>query len=325
MIIRQLLITLLLCVAFVYTQEHRLVAIMHTSENFMTVLKGIQDELMDDFAIDIIDVDEHKTQAQAWQQVQKLAPDGLILMDAQAISFAEYFQSQDPDYKQKPKFVLMTLQVEKATENLQNVIGIRFEVPGYTTFTNFRIISEKDFNKVGVFYRKSFEHDITESKRLLANEQIELVAFCMDCDTPDKELSERDALRQLNNGWRELRREKVEVLWMLADNAILNGTTLRDFWVKTIARQRVPLVVPLERFAEPAVNLGVFVTQPDYFQLGAQLAGQVLQVFEEEEELDNIGFEPLISIRSIVNARKARTIRWGLNAERMGRVDKVLE
>ncbi|KMQ49932.1 hypothetical protein CHISP_3146 [Chitinispirillum alkaliphilum] len=322
--IARLIIIITVLWAHSWAESVSFVALMPSSENFKLALRGIEDELMGEYEIEVIDVDKVSPE-EAFDLASKYDPSALILMDAKAVRFAEHFQNENEKFVQMPKFVLMTLQVEKTAKNLENTVGIRFEVPGYTTFTNFRIISERDFSKVGVFYRKDFQEDIMESQRLLAREEIEIISYCLDCDNSGSELSERDALRGLNAGWRQMRRDGVEVLWMLADNAILNAATLRDFWIRTIASRRIPVVVPLERFVETSANLGVFVTQPDYLHMGSQLAGQIFQFFEDGEELENIGFEPLISITSVLNANRANRIRWGLDSERLGRVDRILE
>lgn len=75
-------------------------------------------------------------------------------MDTKALSLALELQKYDSAFTALPKFVLMTLQVKSMAKGLSNTAGITFEVPLYTLVTNFRIISQNDFFKVGIFYRK---------------------------------------------------------------------------------------------------------------------------------------------------------------------------
>ena len=109
-----------------------------------------------------------------------------------------------------PKFVFMTLLADLTARGLSNTAGITFEVPLYTLVTNFRIISQKDFSRIGIFYRISFARSVEESKKLLEREQIRISAVCVDCDQ-GKKPSIENTLRIMNDSLDKLvSDEKVE-------------------------------------------------------------------------------------------------------------------
>ncbi|HKP95747.1 MAG TPA: hypothetical protein VJ385_08315 [Fibrobacteria bacterium] len=301
----------------------RLLAIMPMSDSFQEAVEGMKSDLGKDYQITAFDV-QGPNPAEALLRIHKsTAPDGLILMDSKAINLVEELKGRDSALAKIPKFVLMTLKAEQAVKGLENVAGIRFEVPAYTIFTNLQAITRKDFRKIGVFHRRSFSGFVEESKRFLAKEKMELIGQCLDCGKAEV-ISQDEVLDKLRAGLDEMRKQKVEIVWMLADNLIVNRVTLKRFWMGRFKESRLPLVVPLANMVSLESNLGFFAAFPDYTQLGAQAAQQVIQVFESKEDVSRVGFEPLVSIQMTVNADMARRAGWELREDKLSQVKTVL-
>lgn len=301
----------------------RLLAIMPMAESFRQTLSGMESDLGGDYELRSFDADTRSAPAALLERCRAFRPEGLVLMDAKAIRLAKDLQKRDTAFARLPKFVLMTLKAEDAVQGLDNVAGIRFEVPAYTIFTNLRILSAKDFRKVGVFHRKGFSEWIEESRRFLAKENIELASLCLDCGR-DSALSPGETTRAMKAGMQEFLDRKVEVAWMLADNALVNETTLKGFWLPRFRRGAVPLVVPLANLAGLDLDMGLFAAYPDYFQLGVQSAQQIIQVFESGIPVGDIGLESLISIQTTFNEEVSRRTGWGLRPGSAHRVNTIL-
>jgi len=305
--------------------ETRLLCIMPMGPYFQKSLSGISVELGSKYHIDTLDVSKAENLDVALATLKKVKPEGLILMDTKAIRIAGLLQARDSAILAMPKFVLMTLQADTAAKDLKNVAGVRFEVPGYTLVTGFRAISSSDVTKVGVFYRKSFQSVIDNSTKLLAKEKIELVGACIDCDAA-KALTPELAIKTMGKQLKVLVKEKnVQAIWLLADNMIINQESVSSFWLGKVARTKKPVLVPLENLASLQIGVGVYAADPDYEELGTQSAGQIVQVFEEETPASDIGFEPLISVKTILNLDVAKRLGWQIKQDKVSGISKVLK
>jgi ABC-type uncharacterized transport system substrate-binding protein len=246
-------------------------------------------------------------------------------MDRQAIKIAEALQKFDNAFVAMPKFVYMTLLVEVSAKGLSNAAGIRFEVPIYTLVTNFRIISQTEFLKVGIFHRKSYTGAIEEAEKLLSKEQISLNPVCVDCEKNGK-TTQSDALSVMRKSFDAMLKEHgADIFLVPADNLVVNNSSLGEFWIGTVKKKNLPVIASLDMLANPSIALAVFTADPDLQQLGAQAANQIMGFFENGTPLGDIGFEPVISIKSTLNESIAKEIGWKLNAGKLGRINKIVK
>jgi hypothetical protein len=292
---------------------------------FQAVLSGIRSELDSMYKIDAVNTSKPFTVEEVGDKCKKAGVKALILMDRKAIAAALNLQKQDSVFRAIPKFVYMTLMAEATTKGLDNVAGIKFEVPIYTLVTNFRIVSLKDFAKVGVFYRKSYTGSIEEAKKLLDKEKISLQAVCIDCEKGEK-TTIQDAMDIMKKTFDKMVKEQgCEAFLVLVDNLVVNNTSLTGFWLEKVKKKKVPVIAPLDMLASPQIALAVFTADPDLPQLGAQAANQIIECFENETPLQSIGFEPTISIKSTLNQAVAKEINWKLKVEKLGRINKLIK
>jgi ABC-type uncharacterized transport system substrate-binding protein len=302
-----------------------LVALVPANEHFQTVLDGIRDQAGPGYHIDVIDINTKPTVKTIADQCISIKAAGLILMDIKAANVVLELQKYDSAFMALPKFVLMTLLAELNAKGLSNAAGISFEVPLYTLITNFRIISQKDFSRIGIFYRNSFTRSIEESKKLLEKEKIALSAICVDCDQNQK-TSIENALGVMNASLdRMVAQEKIEVFIVPADNLIVNSKSLSGFWMGKINKKRIPVIATIDFLASEQFGTAVFTADPDLSQLGAQAANQIVEHFENKIPMDKIGFEPTISIKSTLNMNVAEKLGWKLKSEKLGRISTIIK
>lgn len=302
----------------------RLLAIVPDGEPFRQALEGLKTDLGEKYQVQRFDAGCDNAADSLRRTIRAFSPQGLVLMDSKAILLVRELQKGDSGIPLLPKFVLMTLKVDGAIQGLGNVTGIRFEVPAYTIFTNLNILSGNEIHKIGVFYRKSFSGFVEESKRFLAKEKLELVGECLDCGSGGN-MPPSAVSKKLKEGMTRLATQKVEVIWMLADNVLVNETTIREFWLTRFKEYGLPVVVPVPNLASLELNLGMFGVWPDYHQLGMQAAQQVIQVFESGESPVEIGLEPLISVQTVINLEVAKRVKWPVKGEKLYRVTSVLK
>ena len=302
-----------------------LAALMPFEGRFQTVLEEIRDQAGPGYSIDVIDINKNPTVKTISDRCTSVNATGLILMDTKAVNAALELEKYDSAFKAMPKFVYMTLLSELVARGLSNTAGITFEVPFYTLVTNFRIISQKDFARVGIFYRSSFAHSIEESKRLLEREQITISAVCLDCDN-GKKPSIENLLHIMNDSLDKLvSKEKVEVFIVPADNFIVNSKTLSEFWLGKIRKKRIPVIATIDFLASAQFGAAVFAADPDLTQLAAQAANQITKHFEDKTPMNKIGFEPTISIKSTLNIHVADELGWDLKNEKLRRITTIIK
>ncbi len=293
------------------------------SPNFLSAIEGLRSELGENYALDTLDLGSIKSSKKLGEGVRNSRAKAIVLMDNRSVVLAKELSKIDTTFAKLPKFVLMVLQADKALLGLPHVAGIRFEVPGYTVFTQFRNLSESKVTKVAVFHRKRFQESVLEEKRLLQKEKIVIQDYCLDCN--DDKLKDQKLLDALQLAADEALKKGTDAFWMLPDNAIVNSKSLENFWIGSLKKKKKPIVVPLENLASLEMGMGIFSANPDYLQLGIQSAQQILQVLEEHESPDSIGLEPLISVQTVINLDVAKIIGWKFNTEKLSNVNKVLQ
>lgn len=314
-----------LAIATTIAAKTNLVALIPPDKQFQQVLDGMQSELDANYSINVVTMTKSFKFDDLTQKCKNNDIKALILMDDAAIDAVRELQETDSFFVKMPKFVFMTLQVENTTKGLSNVAGIKFEVPIYTLVTNFRIISQKDISNIGIFYRQSFSGSIEEAKKMLENEQISLNAVCVDCKDNGKATTQK-ALSVMDNSIDKMVKEQgCEAFLVLADNLIMNNTSLNDFWIGKVKKLNVPVIAPFEMLASKKVGLAIFAADPDLIQLGAQGANQIIEYFENGSSLDAIGFEPTISIKSTLNESVSKDLGWKLKSEKLRRINQIIK
>jgi hypothetical protein len=302
-----------------------LVALMPVEGRFQTVLEELRDQAGPDYHIDVIDINKNPTVKTIANQCTSVDAAGLILMDTKAVKAAFELEKFDSSFKALPKFVFMTLRSELVAGGLSNTAGITFEVPFYTLVTNFRIISQKDFSRIGIFYRNSFARSIEESRRLLEREQIAILAVCVDCDQNQK-TSIENALNIMNASLdRMVAKDKVEVFIVPADNLLVNAKSVAEFWMGKIKKKKIPVIAAIDFLASEQFGVAVFAADPDMTQLAVQAANLINEHFENKKPMEKIGFEPTISIKSTLNMHIADELGWKLKNEKLGRITTIIK
>jgi ABC-type uncharacterized transport system substrate-binding protein len=318
-------VTILFISVFNAAAVFNLAALMPGEGKFMSVLEELRKQTGNNYRIHVIDMNKFSNAEDIAAQCSANNIQALILMDTKAIRAAMALEKIDSAFKNLPKFALMTLMVEATSRGLSNVAGVKFEVPFYTVVVNFRIISRKDIKKIGIFYRRSFSGIIEESKKFLGKEGIAICPICIDCDSKQK-ADPDNALKIMNSSLDQMvRDEKIDAFLVPADNLIVNSKSLGAFWINKVKKMKIPVIAPLDMLASSKVGAAIFTADPDLPQLAAQAAGQIVGFFEDRTSMEQIGFEPTISIKSTLNIHVAHEIGWKLKDDKLSRITTIVE
>lgn len=293
-------------------------------EAFESVVSGVERELGDEYTLERFKADA--APAIMAKRLEAKEFKGIIALDGPSLDAIVEYQKTAKSAG-VPIFVGATLQVKSEVERrgIKDACGVEFEVPAFTQFSNLKFVSTGKFDKVGVLYRSDFDPMIQAAKTQLAQtENLELIGYCIDCD--GSKLDEKTVVKKLDEGWKKIGDTPNMAFWLLADNGVLTNKTLAEFWLKKVAKAKVPVVAPLEMFVNGQKGLGEMALMSmgaDYVELGSQIAGNVRAVLEDGETAADQGFEPLVSVKKALNTKKADKIDWELNSENLSRVDKL--
>lgn len=310
---------------FIRAETH-LMAILPATGQFNVALEGIKNELGPNYHIWNVDVSSDIPEASdIITQCYSRKISGLILMDMKAITLCTEMAKIDSSIRMMPKFVLMTVQADRAVVGMQNTAVIKFDVPAYSSIVAFRHVSKRDFTKVGVFYRKQFSKIVEDGTRQLEKEKISIVGVCLDCEntvSADSKYFIRKMRRSIKH---MVKKDNVEVIWMLPDDVTVNSRSIEKFWLTKVKKMNIPVLVPLENLASSQIGVGIMSAAPDYDALGTQTAGQIIQVFENGRSAGEIGSEMLIGIKTTINMDVARDIGWEFQKENLNRIEKIIK
>lgn len=296
--------------------------LMPQGEQFQKVFQGIKDELDEDYNTIKVELNTKDIIANV-KKLESIKPSLIVLMENRSIPVIAKYQ-ENPVNQVTPILAAMILNVKSETKELKNIGGIKFEIPAYTIFSNIRILSESQFKTIGVFYNKDFQEFIDLSRKMVEKEKMELKAYCVDCEG---DLSDSKVAKYMSKVFKKqmLKKDDVDVLWMLPDNRLLNAKTLKSFWTKHPKKKKTPLVVPIENLVTPKADLGMIMFNRDYEELGTQAASKVQEILEDEVPMEEVGFEELLSVSPILNKKRAKRIKWKLKEDKLSGLKKVYE
>lgn len=250
-------------------------------------------------------------------------PKSLILLDNQALQFAKRLRDESDTYLANMRGVVgMGLNLKKELKDDPRFCGVAYEVPGYTLVTNFRKIYRKRLETVLAIYRKStFQHAIDDARKQLALEKINLIAIDAEASGSD----ERTLMATVEKGLaEEVSGQKVDVVWVIGDNGLINAKTFSSIWLDKSAKFSIPFLCGLQQFANPKLNFCTYAASPQDAGIVDQLAQMTLSLIEDGVDPLELGVDYLLSTDKVINMRKVRDIKAVVDMDKDSEV-KVLE
>ncbi len=285
---------------------------------FDQAVKGLSDELEEDFAIVEMVVGRETTVSDIKMKVDVVSPKIVVLMDNQSISLFKQYQGQLPDSQfHVPSVSIMGVFLDIAIDGLSNAAGIYYEVPVVTSIVNLRSVLNMRFDKVGLVYRPFIGQFVQENTEYCAKEGVELVAHEISLKSNVK--------KELKRGLKALRKKvKVDAIWVPNDSLLVNNVLLQEVWLPFANRYKKPIIVGVEILVDPLFNFGTFAVIPDHTALGMQAAEMVFDAMENNWRLESNKVEPPRSVYKIINLKQARRL-FSVNEEGLANIDKISE
>jgi ABC-type uncharacterized transport system substrate-binding protein len=285
---------------------------------FSEVVSGISGDLEEDLNFEVYVIGKGSKVSEIETQIQKHKPKIIVLVENSAINLYAKYQKANPDSQFPPSVAVAALFVDRFLTNLKNATGIRYEIPAVTSIVNMRSVLSKKVKRVGVVHRKWMKSLIEENAKYCRSEGIELVPISIP--NKDKKLD-----KKLNAGLKSLINQKVDAIWVLNDNALLNGNMIRSAWLPTVGKARLPVIVGIKPMLSTKLNFGSFAIVPDHYALGVQAASLIGEIMEEGWEIGDRDIEQPVSVKKVVNVSVLNNKKVKYREDQLSAMDEIVQ
>lgn len=286
------------------------------SANFEEVMRGMNDDLEGEVTLNELLVKKGSSVSDIEKKFKQSPPDLVILMGNKAVNLYAKFQSKNPDRKYPPAIAMAALFIDKFVTKLKNATAIRYEIPAVTSAVVMRTVLGKPIKKLGVVYREWMKDIIEENRRFCEAEGIELIGVQLPNKAKKMENEVKKALKQLD--------KNVDALWILNDNSLLTGKSIGKAWLPSRGKSKIPAIVGIKLFMTK-FPLGSFAIVPDNYGLGAQAAGMIFELIENDFELEDTDIQQPVSVKKFVNVKTLDSKGVGYQSSKLSQVDEVIK
>jgi len=280
------------------------------------VLRGIGDELSDQYTVVRRELSAETTVETLSRLLSEVNPRLLVLLDNSTVHLYRAYQSaQPPGTSFLPAVVLMTAFMEQTAAGLQNLAGISYEIPAVTALVDLRSVLGQPLRKIGVLYRSGFGAFVEHQKQLAAVEGFSIVGRVLEDGNRRKAL--KRGLRKL------LDYDRVDAIWVLNDSSLVNPELLARAWLPVLRHGHVPVLVGVPSLVSERLEFGTFAVVPEHRALGAQAAGLIEDIAENGWQVPLRHFLSPVAVEKILHIGLARTSS-SICDEKLHEVDRVI-
>ncbi|MFT5298129.1 MAG: ABC-type uncharacterized transport system substrate-binding protein [Colwellia sp.] len=312
---RSLLISLLLFIFIspAFAEDHVLV-IRGKTAIFEEVLKGISDDIEDEVSLVEMVISNNSSDHDIAKMFNQYHPRLVILMGNKAVNLYSDFQENNSKVKFPPAIAMAALFIDEFSSKLKNSTAIRYEIPAVTSAVTMRNVLNKPVKKIGVIYRSWMKNLIEENKRYCLAEGIELIGIELPNKISNVSSSIKSSLNILSN--------KVDAIWILNDNSLLTRDALTKAWLPLRKKSKLPAIVGIKQFITK-IPLGSFAIIPDNYGLGAQAAGIIFEIIENNWTLENTKILQPVSVKKFMNTVRLDTKGIGYQVDMLNQIEEV--
>ena len=287
-------------------------------EAFDKVVAGVIDDLEEDLSFETVVLNKNSSIGDIDKSIKKYKPKVIVLIENNSLKLYGKYQKAHPKQSYPPSVAVAALFVDRFLTNVKNATGIRYEIPAVTSIVNMRSVISTPIKKVGVVHRAWMKSLIEENAKYCRAEGIELVSISIP--NKDKKLENK-----LKSGLKSLISDDVDAIWVLNDNALLNGKMIRAAWLPTISKAKLPVIVGIKPMLSTKLNFGSFAIVPDHYALGVQAASIIGEIMEEDWEVGDRDIEQPVSVKKIVNTSVLNKKKVKYYEDKLSTMDKVVQ
>ncbi|MDJ0835469.1 MAG: hypothetical protein QNK37_03070 [Acidobacteriota bacterium] len=258
-------------------QQERVLILRPEQKEFEEPIRVMMEEweYEGDFQVELFKVKERTRVRELRRVIQRIKPNGIVMMGNSSINlYREYQENAEPGTQFPPALAVMAAYVREQIKGIENVNGIAYEAQAASALPNLRYLVADEVQRVGIVYSDNLREFFDQQKESTKDEQIELVGISLDTTKGRVERRISEALKEL------IEKEKVDAIWVLNDNPLLERDLLRWGWIPSLNEVNIPVLVSIERLATRFGKVGPFAVVPDHTRLGRQVANLVTEIWE---------------------------------------------
>lgn len=280
------------------------------------VWTGLKDELGADYRLVAVEVDGASESARIAEAMQRHRPAGLVLMNNPTAAAYRSYQRTSGLSRFPPAVIVMTSFLDGQSQ-IRAATGISYEIPLITVVTNLRKLMASPIERIGVVVRAPLVSYVERQAALAQREQIAVLMEAVSAMPNASEL--KRALRRLKGAG-------ADAIWILNDDRLLNPRLITEAWLPGLnERPWTPAIVGAASLVSPVHSFGTFAVLPDHTALGAQAAGLVLDIADNQWELSADAEVQLpLSTTTTMDLVQAKE-RFELRNDALSQVDRILE
>jgi ABC-type uncharacterized transport system substrate-binding protein len=286
---------------------------------FNDVVRGIKDDLEGELELEVLVATKNSSPDEISKMFAKQKPKVVILLGNKSINLYVKFQKSHKDKQFPPAIATAASFVDKFVSKVDNAVGIRYEIPAVTSAVAMRGILKKPVKKIGVIYRAWMADIIKQNQAFCAAEGIELVGIQLENNPDNTTKSVKKALNKLE--------DSVDAIWILNDNALLmskTDPTLIRTWMTMRMKSKIPAIVGISHFLKK-IPLGSFAIVPDNYGLGAQTAGIIFELMDNDWEIDDTDVQQPLSVKKSISVLTLEKKGIAYKKSSLNQVDAVVK
>ncbi len=287
-----------------------------TDASFDDIIRGMKEDLEGEVTLTEMPVLKGTSAKDISASFKQSPPKMVILIGNKAVNLYTDFQKDNPKMNFPPAIAMAALFVDKFVSKLKNTTAIRYEIPAVTSAVAMRTVLGSPVNRLGVIYREWMEDIIVQNRVFCKAEGIELVGVKLSNKSSNMERDVKDALKQLDG--------KIDALWILNDNSLLTKEALIGAWLPNRGESKLPAIVGIKQFMTK-IPLGSFAIVPDNYGLGAQAAGMIFELMENDWELESTDVQQPVSVKKFINTGMLDDKGIKYEASKLNQVDEVIK
>jgi len=284
---------------------------------FEEVITGLKNNFNGDVNFEVYIASRQSKLSEFELQMSKRKPKSIVLIGNSSVTLYQKYQTSHPTKHFPPSISVAVLYVDMFMSRLKNATAIRYEVPLVTSAVNLQSILTKDIKKVGVVHRKWMDDFIKRNAEYCRSEGIELVSISIGH-------KERKQAKHLKKGLHSLLRQKIDAIWVLSDNALLNRDMIGSAWLPVLAKAKLPVIVGIKPLMSTRFNLGNFASVIEHHGLGKQTASILGKLMKDNWKLNDLKVQEPTSIKNIVNLSILNSHKIKYIQDKVNAMDEVI-
>ncbi|MCJ8347207.1 hypothetical protein MJH12_16825 [bacterium] len=288
-----------------YLNAATILVVREKNPEYIQVLEGFKEEIGEDYQIVDYVINAKVKYKSFLQQIKKVQPDLLLVMDEQAVQFSQKLNSINT-------VAVMGLNFHTSLKDSKYLCGIAYETAPYSIVSEFQEVTGKNIKKVSIFYRSKYNQQfISDAKRQLSRSNIIVNAINLDSVANNKKKLKKKLKKYLK---KQLKKSaKNDAIVVLGDNVLLERSLFAGVWLPAAAKSKVPFLSGIKVLGSEKLNFCAFTASPDHMALGSQAAQFVYNILDEGMTPQEIGIVYASEIETNVNQKKFKKLRLKQN------------